>query len=92
MITDNGVVSTYVCGIQPNVGVQYMQAIFQVPTSGFYDITADAYLNNVKVGTGRIAENIYVGDYPSISVEMFSPINIQIGSVFKMVYYATPQT
>ena len=92
MITDNGVVSTYVCGIQPNVGVQYMQAIFEVPTTGFYDITADAYLNGVKVGTGRIAENISVGEYPSINVDMFSPINIQIGSVFKMVYYATPQT
>jgi hypothetical protein len=92
MITDNGVVSTYVCGIQPNVGVQYMQAIFEVPTTGFYDITADAYLNGVKVGTGRMAENISVGEYPSINVDMFSPINIQIGSVFKMVYYATPQT
>jgi hypothetical protein len=92
MITDNGVVSTYVCGIQPNVGVQYMQAIFEVPTTGFYDITADAYLSGVKVGTGRMAENISVGDYPSINVDMFSPINIQIGSVFKMVYYATPQT
>ena len=92
MITDNGVVSSYVCGIQPNVGVQYMQANFQVPTSGFYSITADAYLNNVLVGTGSVASNFSTGTYPSINVNMFSPINIQIGSVFKMVYRTTPTT
>ena len=90
MITDNGVVSTYVCGIQPNVGVKYVNANFEVPTSGFYNITADAYLNNVKVGTGSVSDNFLVGYNSAIVVTMFTPINIQIGSVFKIVYYTTP--
>jgi hypothetical protein len=91
MITDNGVVSTYVCGILPNPNVQYMVALFQVPTDGFYNITADAYLNNVKVGTGQVNEFIYESS-PSTAIEvnMFSPINLQIGSVFRVVYYQTP--
>jgi hypothetical protein len=92
MITDNGVTSSYVCGIIPTTSVQYMEANFQVPTSGFYNLTADAYLNGVRVGTGSVSDNFSTGTYPSISVVMFTPINIQIGSVFKMVYYATPQT
>jgi hypothetical protein len=92
MITDNGVTSTYVCGIIPTTAVQYMEANFQVPTSGFYNLTADAYLNGVKVGTGSVSDNFSTGTYPSISVVMFTPINIQIGSVFKMVYYTTPLT
>jgi hypothetical protein len=91
MITDNGVVSTYVCGILPNSNVQYMTANFQVPTTGFYNITADAYLNGVKVGTGQVNSFVNVIDpIVSISVTMFSPINLQIGSVFRMVYYQTP--
>jgi hypothetical protein len=90
MITDNGEVTSYVCGIRPNNGVQYVRAIFQVPVNGVYNLTADAYLNNVKVGTGSVSENFSTGTYPTINITMFNPINIQVGSVFKIVYYTTP--
>jgi hypothetical protein len=90
MITDNGTVSSYVCGIRPNNSVQYVRGIFQVPVNGFYNLTADAYLNNVKVGTGSVSENLSTGTYPTINMTMFNPINIQVGSVFKIVYYTTP--
>jgi hypothetical protein len=90
MITDNGEVTSYVCGIRPNNGVQYVRAIFQVPVNGVYNLTADAYLNNVKVGTGSVSQNFSTGTYPTINITMFNPINIQVGSVFKIVYYTTP--
>ena len=93
---DNNVISSYVCGILPNSNVKYMTANFQVSVDGFYNITADAYLNNVKVGTGTISEYIYDNtnplndQYAKIYVTMTNPINIQLGDVFKMVYYTTP--
>jgi hypothetical protein len=92
MITDNGVVSSLTCGVIPQSGVKYTRANFQVPTSGLYNITADAYLNNVKVGTGSVSGNFLTGTVPYIDITMFTPINIQIGSVFKIVYYTTPLT
>jgi hypothetical protein len=87
MITDNGVVSSYVCGIQPNVGVRAMVANFQVPTNGIYSLSAEAYLNGVLVGQGGVSNIEYTTNtVNSISLTMFSPINIQVGSVFKIVY------
>ena len=44
------------------------------------------------MGTGSVSGNFLTGTVPYIDITMFTPINIQIGSVFKIVYYTTPLT
>lgn len=78
--------STYTCGIQPNIGVQYVQANFQTPTSDNYYVIATAYLNNVDVGSGVFNEYSSMNQVNSVSINMYSPININVGDTFRIVY------
>ena len=78
--------STYTCGIQPNIGVQYVQANFQTPTSDNYYVIATAYLNNVDVGSGVFNGYSSMNQLNSVSINMYSPININVGDTFRIVY------
>ena len=78
--------STYTCGIQPNIGVQYVQANFQTPTSDNYYVIATAYLNNNEVGSGVFNGYCSMNQVNSVSINMYSPININVGDTFRIVY------
>ena len=78
--------STYTCGIQPNIGVQYVQANFQTPTSDNYYVIATAYLNNSEVGSGVFNGYCSMNQVNSVSINMYSPININVGDTFRIVY------
>lgn len=78
--------SSYPCGIQPNSGVQYIQANFQTPTSDNYYVQAFAYLNNVEVGSGIFNDYCSMGQLYSVSVNMYSPINLNAGDTFRILY------
>ena len=78
--------STYTCGIQPNIGVQYVQANFQTPTSDNYYVIATAYLNNNEVGSGVFNGYCSINQVNSVSINMYSPININVGDTFRIVY------
>jgi len=78
--------STYVCGISTNSGVQYIQANFQTPTSDNYYVIATAYLNNVEVGSGVFDGYCSIAQLYSVSVNMYSPINLVNGDTFRIVY------
>ena len=78
--------STYTCGIQPNIGVQYVQANFQTPTSDNYYVIATAYLSNNEVGSGVFNGYCSINQVNSVSINMYSPININVGDTFRIVY------
>jgi len=86
ILTDDGTVSTYVCGIPLRSGIQQVRVFFQVPTSGSYGVQAVVYLNNSVVGIGYFNEYVSTGDYPDIIVNLYSPITINAGDTFKVVY------
>ena len=86
ILTDNGVVSSYLCGIPPRSGVAQVQAYFQVPTNGSYAVGATIYLNDVIVGQGFFVGYVTTMDYPTIVVNINPPITISNGSYFKVVY------
>ena len=78
--------SSYPCGMSPNTGVQYIQANFQAPTSDNYYVQAFAYLNDTEVGSGIFNGYCSQGQNYSVSVNMFSPININLGDTFRILY------
>jgi hypothetical protein len=89
LLSGNGSISSYPCGMTPNQNVEYMQANFQTPTSDNYDVSVSAYLNNVLVGSGSFNEYCSAGSLYSVNVNMFAPININLGDTFRMDYVGT---
>ena len=86
ILVDDGAVSSYVCGIPSRSGVEQVRCYFQVPTNGSYAVGATIYLNNVVVGQGYFAGYVTTMDYPTIVVNLNTPINIANGDYFKVVY------
>jgi len=78
--------SSYTCGISPNSGVQYVQAYFQGPVSDNYIVQAFVYLNNVEVGYGLFNGYCSANQLYSVNVNMYSPININPGDTFRILY------
>lgn len=78
--------SSYPCGITPTNNVQYVQANFQTPNSDNYFVEVFAYLNGNLVGSGIFNGYSSAGMNNSVSVNMFSPINIGAGDIFKLTY------
>jgi hypothetical protein len=78
--------SSYTCGISPNSGVQYVQAYFQGPVSDNYIVQAFVYLNNVEVGYGLFNGYCTANQLYSVNVNMYSPININPGDTFRILY------
>lgn len=78
--------SSYPCGMSQNTGVQYIQANFQTPTSDNYYVQAFVYLNGTEVGSGIFNGYCSQGQNYSVSVNMYSPININLGDTFKVLY------
>jgi hypothetical protein len=91
ILTDNGVVSSYVCGIPSRSGIQQVRAYFQVPTNGSYAVGATIYLNNNIVGQGYFVGYVTTMDYPQIIVDLPLPITISNGDTFKVVYGSAVQ-
>lgn len=83
-------ISSYTCGIQENSNVEYMIAYFQTPTSDNYYVRVIAYLNNLEVGEGTFNTYATSGNYERVSVNMYNPINLVAGDVFRMVYTGLP--
>lgn len=86
ILTDNGVMSQYVCGIPLNSGLQSTRCNYQVKTDGTYNVRATVYLDNVEIGTGTNNGYYTTSDYPSVIVNFNNPINIVAGSVLRVEY------
>jgi hypothetical protein len=63
-----------------------VQANFQTPTSDNYYVIATAYLNNSEVGSGVFNGYCSMNQVNSVSINMYSPININVGDTFRIVY------